>query len=96
MNATQLAIDELKKVLNSEETPESGIRIFSQQGCCGPALQLTVTENGTSGDNVVTIDSVNFYIAPDAVTMLEGVTLDFGSNGFRLEGLRRAGGGCCG
>jgi Fe-S cluster assembly iron-binding protein IscA len=94
MNATPQAIDELKKVLNSEESPAAGIRIFTQQGCCGPALQMSVVEKPAVGDLQQKIDSVNFFIEDQARDMLAGVTIDYGTNGFKLEGLKKSG-GCC-
>lgn len=95
MNATPQALDELKKVLNSEESPTSGIRIFSQQGCCGPALQMSVAEKPSPGDKQVSIDSVSFFIDGQAEPMLEGVTIDYGSNGFKINNLKKSS-SCCG
>lgn len=95
MNATPQAIDELKRVLNSEENPLVGVRIFTQNGCCGPSLQMSVAENVSTGDKLITLNSVNFYISPSAEEMINGVTLDFGPNGFRLDGLITSE-GCCG
>lgn len=96
MNATPTAISELRKALELEENPMRGVRIFTQQGCCGPSLQMSAVEGANSGDMQVNIEEINFFIAPAATDMVEGVTLDYGPNGFRLEGLRRNGGGCCG
>ena len=95
MNATPQALDELKKVLNSEESPMAGVRIFTQQGCCGLALQMSVVEKASVGDLQLSIDSVNFFLEDQAKEMLTGVTIDYGSNGFKLEGLKKSG-GCCG
>ena len=95
MNASPKALEELKKVLNSEEVPAAGIRIFTQQGCCGPALQMSVAEKPSTGELQFSIDSVNFYIEESAVDMLSGVTLDYSSNGFKLNGMKQSG-GCCG
>ena len=94
MNATPQALDELKKVLNSEESPTAGVRIFTQQGCCGPALQMSVVEKPLVGALQQKIDSVNFFIDDQARDMLAGVTVDYGTNGFKLEGLKKSG-GCC-
>ncbi|RPJ69290.1 MAG: hypothetical protein EHM20_16565 [Alphaproteobacteria bacterium] len=94
MNATPLALDELKKVLNSEESPTAGVRIFTQQGCCQPTIQMSVVEKPAIGDLQQTIDSVNFFMDDQARDMLTGVTIDFGLNGFKLEGLKKSG-GCC-
>jgi len=95
MKVTPIALMELKKILDSEESPLAGIRIFAQQGCCGPALQMSVTQLASHGDKVVSLDSVNFFVDPMAEEMLEGVAIDFGPAGFKLEGMKRNA-GCCG
>jgi Fe-S cluster assembly iron-binding protein IscA len=95
MNATPQAIDELKKVLDSEESPTAGVRIFSQPGCCGPALHMSVVEKPSAGDIQLSIDSVNFLLEDQAKELLTGVTIDYSANGFRLEGLKKNG-SCCG
>lgn len=61
---------------------------------CGPGLQMSVAKNVSPGDKVVSIDNVNFYLEEKADAMLGGVTIDFGPQGFKLEGLKRSG-GCC-
>ncbi|MEI6048657.1 MAG: iron-sulfur cluster biosynthesis family protein [Bacteroidota bacterium] len=94
MNATPQALDQLKKALNSEENPLAGIRVSAQQGCCGPALQMAVTEKASTGDNLITIESVNFFIFPQAEELIEGVTVDYGPDGFKLLGMKKSG-GCC-
>lgn len=89
MNATSPALDELKKVLKSEENPQAGVRIFAGKSCCGPSLQMSVEKEALTGDKLITLDSVNFYIAQSAEEMIENVTLDFGPDGFKLEGFKR-------
>lgn len=96
MKATSIAIEELKKVLKTEDNPLAGIRISAGQGCCGPSLQMSVSEKIPTGDELLTIDEVNFFVAVNATEMLEGVTLDYGPSGFKLDGIKRNGGGCCG
>ncbi len=95
MKVTPSAVEELSKVLAETDNPQAGIRVFAQQGCCGPALQMSIAENITAGDKMLTIDHVNFFIDEKAEKMLEGVTIDFGPNGFRLQGFKPNGGGCC-
>lgn len=95
MNATPQALDELKKVLISKESPTAGVRIFTQQGCSGPALLMSVVEKPSLGDMQQKIDYVNFFMEDKARDMLAGVTIDYGTNGFKLEGLKKSG-GCCG
>lgn len=94
MNATPHALEALKKSLKTEENSMTGVRIFTQQGCCGPALQMSVVEKPSTGDLQLSIDSVNFFIEEPAVEMLAGVTIDYGPNGFKLDGMKRSG-GCC-
>ena len=97
MNASPQALEEFKKVLNSEELPTAGIRIFTQQGCCGPAVQMSIVEKPSNGDLQFSIDSVNFFMAESERDMLAEVTIDYGPNGFKLNGLKRNwGGSCCG
>ena len=92
MNATPQALDQLKKALNSEENPLAGIRISAQQECCGTALQMAVTEKASTGDKVITIESVNFFISSQAEELIEGVTVDYGPDGFKLNGMKRSAG----
>jgi Fe-S cluster assembly iron-binding protein IscA len=96
MNATPQAIEALKNVFKAEVNPQSGVRIFTQQGCCGPALQMSVVEKPSTGDLQLSIESVKFFIEEPAVDMLAGVTIDYDSKGFRLNGMKRNGGRCCG
>ncbi len=94
MKVTPSAIEELSRVLTQIENPQAGIRVFAQDGCCGPGLQMTLADNLPPGDKVVSVQNVNFFIEEKADPMLEGVTIDFGPQGFRLDGLKRSG-GCC-
>lgn len=95
MKVTTSAIEELSKVLVQTENPKAGIRVFAQEGCCGPGLQMSIAENLATGDTMRTIDGVNFFIDERAEGMLEGVTIDFGPAGFSLHGFKDNGCGCC-
>ena len=97
MNATPQAIEELKKALKTEENSNAGVRIFTQQGCCGPAVQMSIVDNPSLGDLQFSIDSVNFFLDESARDTMAEVTIDYGPNGFRLNGMKRSGGGggCC-
>ncbi len=95
MKVTPSAIEELSKVLTQLENPQAGIRVFAQEGCCGPGLQMSLADTIATGDKLRTIDNVNFFIDEKAEEMLEGVTIDYGSDGFKLDGLKRKSGGCC-
>lgn len=94
MKATELAIVELKKVIDTEESPLIGIRITSHQGCCGPSLQMSVVEKPTAGDQQVSIDTLNFYLDDQAMESMKEVTIDYGPNGFKFNNLKKSG-SCC-
>ncbi len=94
MKVTSKAIEELNKALDNLDNPKSGIRVFSQEGCCGPGIQMAVAEQASPGDKVISIENVNFFVDDQAKKMLEDVTLDYGTNGFKLDGLKRNG-SCC-
>ncbi|MFO7978499.1 MAG: iron-sulfur cluster biosynthesis family protein [Bacteroidales bacterium] len=95
MKVTSPALEELKKALIQTQNPQAGIRLFAQEGCCGPGLQMALAPAPAEGENLVAYEEVNFFIDQKALEMLSGVTIDFGSQGFRLEGFRRSGGCGC-
>ena len=45
-------------------------------------------------DEVIPIENVSFFVDNGTGKRLEDVTLDCGSNGFRLEGLKSSGSYC--
>lgn len=94
MNVTKNALEEFKNVLSNNKDNMTGIRIFTQQGCCGPRINMLLVEKSLKDDKEILIDSVTFYIENSAEKMLEEVTIDYGQNGFMLEGLKNSG-GCC-
>jgi Fe-S cluster assembly iron-binding protein IscA len=94
MNVTDDAANELKKILDEFNKEGAGVRIFSTQGCCGPSIQLDIVPQPGSEDTIVSIGNIDFFIEKSLVPTLSSVTLDYGVNGFRLNGLVRSG-GCC-
>ena len=94
MNATAQAIVELKKVIDTEDSPLIGIRITSEQGCCGPSLKMAVVEKPAAGDQQVSIDALNFYLDDQAMDSMKEVTIDYGPNGFKFNNLKKSG-SCC-
>ena len=94
MKVTQKALEELSKALENGGSPLSGIRISLQEGCCGTGIQMVIADKASAGDKEIVINKVNFFVDEAAEKMLEGVTMDFGPNGFKLEGLKRNG-NCC-
>ena len=96
MNITEQAASELKKVLDEFNKPGSGIHVFSTQGCCGPSIQMDVATHIGNGETVISLEGIDFFVANDLMPKLAEVTIEFGSNGFRLSGLKKASSGCCG
>lgn len=95
MNITEQASNELKKALNKFETPGAGIHIYNAKGCCGPSLQMDIATQPAINEMVVNLEGIDFFMDKELFHILSTVTIDFGANGFRLNGLQRKG-GCCG
>jgi Fe-S cluster assembly iron-binding protein IscA len=79
--------------LTPEQRKYKVIRFFSAQGCCGPSVQMAITEDKLDTDEFFTKDDVRFSIDQEVKEMLQNVTLVFSGKGFRLEGFQST--GCC-
>lgn len=95
MKITEQAAIELKKVLANVDTPGAGVHIFNAPGCCGPSIQMDVATEAAINEIVVSLEGIDFYVEKDLIESLSPVTIDYGTNGFRMDGLERKG-GCCG
>jgi Fe-S cluster assembly iron-binding protein IscA len=93
MNTSAEAIEALKQQLSQEDLRQKTIRFFASQGCCGPSVQMALTDQVPSSDQSFCIDEVNFAIEPAVKEQLEPVTLTVGPQGFKLEGF--ASSNCC-
>lgn len=96
MNITDQAVIELKKIMTEFDKPGTGVRIFSTVGCCGPSIQMDIAQHVGSNETVLFIQDIEFFIANDLISQLADVTIEIGSNGFRLAGLQKSGSSCCG
>jgi iron-sulfur cluster assembly accessory protein len=95
MKVTSQASEIFKKILSENENPQAGIRVFSNKGCCGAAIQMTLAENPEEGDHQTDMDGVKFFIENEAIETLEGVTIHFEDGSFMIEGLHEHHDGCC-
>ena len=95
MKITETAQLELKKALDSFDNPGYGIHLFSTQGCCGPSIQMDIAAHAGSKETVISIDGIDFFVENDLIATLDGVTIEYGANGFWLAG-RKKSSGCCG
>lgn len=96
MNVTERAVTELKQALAGFDNPGAGIHIFNAQGCCGPSIQMDIAMQPGENETVVNIENIDFFVGNDLLSTLEIVTIEYESNGFKLNGLKRNGSGCCG
>ncbi len=95
MKVTDNAIKQFKSAIEQYNTPGSGIRLFAESGCCGPAIQMNIVNHLSVGDKIVTINGVDFFVESKAEQMLTGVTIDFRDKNFKFDGIKKTG-GCCG
>lgn len=95
MNVTEQATAQLKKVLVNYGQEGAGIRIFTSKGCCGPSIQMDVVKQPASNQTVLHIDNIDFFVDNDLLETLTTVTFEFGTRGFRLNGLPKVSDGCC-
>ncbi|HEY5589380.1 MAG TPA: hypothetical protein VIK55_00020 [Paludibacter sp.] len=96
MNITDQTAIELKKIIAEFDKPAAGIHIFSTAGCCGPSIQMDIAPRVGNEETVISIQDIEFFVANDLISKLADVTIEHGSNGFRLAGLQKSGDGCCG
>lgn len=95
MKVTSPAIEVFKNVLTQNENPLAGIRVFNNKGCCGAAIQMTISESPEAEDTQTDIDGVTFFLEKDALEILEGVTIHYEDGSFLIEGLHNHDGCCC-
>jgi hypothetical protein len=48
-----------------------------------------------NGETAISLEGIDFFVASDLMPKLAEVTIEFGSNGFRLTGLKKASSSCC-
>ncbi len=92
MNITETASAELKRVIESIEDPNTGIRIFATEGsCCGPSIQMDVANQIGVNETAVKLDGIDFFIDNTLQETLVDVTLNFNDGMFSLDGLKKEG-----
>ncbi len=96
MQITEQAQIELRKALDGFNKPGAGVHIYSTQGCCGPSIQMEVATQAGSGETVISLEGIDFFVPNDLLPQLENITIEYGWNGFRLMGLQKNGVSCCG
>ena len=76
INITDVALEEVKRLLKTEE-PEYGLRLgIKGGGCSGLSYRLEFTEY-KEGDTILDHDGVPVYLDRKSTIYLGGITLDF-------------------
>jgi iron-sulfur cluster assembly protein len=89
------------RFIKGAESPVAGLRIsVTGGGCSGMQYALALEESAKADDKVIECGSVNIFVDPLSVPMLQGVTVDFldsmDGSGFKFTN-PNAGGSCgCG
>lgn len=81
INVTPEAIEQLL-ALTADEEEVNGVRIFvSGGGCGGMSYGMTLVEEPTDFDATWSKDGLNMYVDAVALSYLEGVEIDFQTQG---------------
>ncbi len=102
IKVSEAAAEQLLAIMNNEDGI-NGIRIFvSGGGCSGMTYGMTFVDRPSDFDAVLKKDDVNIYIDAVALGFLEGVEIDYQSEGlnqsfvFKNVFVNTGGGGSCG
>lgn len=97
------AAEALKEVIKEHGTlgAPSGVRIGVQGACgCGSAHFGMMLDERQDGDTVLNVDGIDFLVAEDSVSYLEGAQLDYSDElvgrGFKIKAASSGGGCGCG
>lgn len=84
LSVTDAAQEHFRKQL--AEKPDAAIRLsVKESGCTGYKYVIDIVEQKTADDIAIVLDNgVNLYVAPDAMAMIRGTTIDY-----TREGLNR-------
>ena len=85
MKLTDSALAQFNQLVEESRNPQSGIRFFTEQGCCSPLLQMEVEPSPKEGDVVVKMGEVDFFLTPDADKILSPLTIDYSDGNFHSK-----------
>ena len=75
---TQEAAFQLKKILQEEEDPNLGLRVFvAGGGCSGFQYQMVLENEIRDGDEINEVSGVKVYVDQYSVKYLQGAQIDF-------------------
>lgn len=85
MKFTENALVQFKHQIEENENLQSGIRFFTVQGCCSLRLQMDVAPSPKTGETVIKMGDVDFFVTPDAEKILSTLTIDYSDGSFRSK-----------
>ncbi len=78
ISMTPAAVDQLKRFLDDQGTPEHGLRVFvAPGGCSGLQYGMTIEELAEDGDEVVETDGVRVIVDNFSAMYLSGAVVDY-------------------
>jgi len=87
---TDSAVNAIRRVIETAETPPAGLRIMVESGgCSGYRYKMGLDSQILDTDSVVRVNGITLLVDPDSSTALEGVQVDFidslDGSGFVIE-----------
>jgi len=77
VTATPDALAELKRLLESEAEEVTGVRMAVKGGGCSGLSYVLDFDKERKGDNIVSMDGVDFYMDKKSTIYLKGIRLDY-------------------
>lgn len=77
VNATEAAIEELRRLIANESAGVTGVRMAVKGGGCSGLSYVLDFDRECEGDNVVEMGGVTFYMDRKSTIYLKGIVLDF-------------------
>lgn len=77
VHATEDALTELKRLIESEGDAVTGVRMAVKGGGCSGLSYVLDFDREREGDNVVELGGVSFYVDRKSTIYLKGIVLDY-------------------
>ncbi len=83
INVTSLAAEKITELLQDENKPNAGLRVFVQGGGCSGfqyGLMIEEGEGASDADQTIESNGVRLFVDPISVRYLKGAEVDFVDN----------------
>jgi iron-sulfur cluster assembly protein len=78
LKLTEMAIDQVKKLLARDNRQGQGLRVaVTDGGCSGHSYKLDFDREPKPGDTVLEANGVSVYVDPTSVPFLQGIVIDY-------------------